>query len=218
MELAKKTYIEAYKKFGKSNASILIPKGRQEERFKLLTQFFKKENFSVLDFGCGFGDLRSFLQKNHSNFEYLGVDIIKEFIEENKKISKNEFLLIKEVTDIPKKKFDYICISGTFNVLYYDSLEKHEAKVYEILKYLFENHLNDDGILSVDFMHDEVDYIQEKAYHINIPKMYNFIVDNLSKRLVINKHIFCYEVTFNIFKNTTKNRVNLYSDYKNILK
>ena len=82
-----------------------------------------------------------------------------------------------------------------------------------ILKYLFTNCLKPSGILSVDFMHDEVDYTQPGAYHVNIPKMYDFITTELSPRVVINKHIFCYEVTFNIFKNTTKNNSNLYEDF-----
>ena len=79
---------------------------------------------------------------------------------------------------------------------------------------MFDNHLKSDGgILSVDFMHDEVNYVEKGSYHINIPKMYEFIANNLSKRLVINKHIFCFEVTFNIFKNTDKNEIHLYKDY-----
>jgi len=47
--------------------------------------------------------------------------------------------------------------------------------------------------------------------------MYDFFNRNLSKRLVINKHIFCYEVTFNIFKNVNKNETNLYKDYSGFL-
>jgi SAM-dependent methyltransferase len=213
MELVKNKYKQAYKRYGKSKKSLFWPKGRQKERFSLLTQFIRKDNFSILDFGCGFGDLKKFLDINFDNFDYLGVDIVEEFIEENKKYDEKSFMLIKDEKDLPKKQFDYICISGTFNISYYNDIDKHEKKVKNILKYLFDNHLKADGILSVDFMHDEVDYISGNAFHINIPKFYDFFVKNLSKRLVINKHIFCYEVTFNIFKNIKKNEVNLWKDY-----
>jgi len=213
MNFVKSKYKEAYKKFGKSKKAVFWPKGRQDERFNLLTQFIKKEDFSVLDFGCGFGDLRKYLMSKFGNFDYLGVDIVEEFIIENKKEDEKSFMLIGSEKDIPNRKFDYICISGTFNMSYFDDINDHEVRVNEILKYLFDNHLKSGGVLSVDFMHDEVDYIQDGAFHINIPKMYNFITNNISKRLVINKHIFCYEVTFNIFKNIDKNETNLYKDY-----
>ena len=213
MDLVKNSYKEAYKKFGKSKETLGLPKGRQKERFSLLTQFIKKDNFSVLDFGCGFGDLRKYLMSKFDNFEYLGVDIVEEFIAENKKEDEKSFILIESEKDIPNKEFDYICISGTFNRSYFDDLNKHEAKVQDILIYLFNNHLKSDGILSVDFLHDEVNYVEKGAYHINIPKIYEFITNNLSKRFVINKHIFCFEVTFNIFKNANMNEIYLYKDY-----
>ena len=132
MDLVKNKYKEGYKKFGKSKEALFLPKGRQNERFSLLTQFIKKENFSVLDFGCGFGDLRKHLMSKFDNFDYLGVDIVEEFIIENRKEDEKSFILIESEKDIPNKKFDYICISGALSISYFDELGKHEARVKEI--------------------------------------------------------------------------------------
>ena len=119
MEFVKQKYKQAYRKFGKTKEALFWPKGRQKERFKLLTQFFKKTDFSVLDFGCGFGDLKKFLDKTgYRNFIYVGVDIVEEFVKECKAEDwkgNTQFKLINKVDDI-KDQFDYIVISGTFIV------------------------------------------------------------------------------------------------------
>jgi hypothetical protein len=140
------------------------------------------------------------------------VDIVDDFIKENKEVSEDEFLLIDNVHDI-KGTFDYICISGAFNMSYYENdIEAHEKHVLEILNKLFSENLADNGVLSVDFMHDEVDFMQDGSYHINIDKIYNFFKENLSNRIIFNKSVFPYEVTFSIFKNTKiEKKSNLYA-------
>ena len=56
-----KTYKNQFKEHGNNPASLGCPKGRQELRFKALSKFLKKDS-SLLDFGCGFGDLLLFLK------------------------------------------------------------------------------------------------------------------------------------------------------------
>ena len=55
--------------------------------------------------------------------------------------------------------------------------------------------------VSVDFMTDSVDFIQDGAYHQNVADFLNFITTNLSKRCIVDMSTFPYEVTFTIFKN-----------------
>ena len=206
MDIVKKEYQKAYKKYGKAKESLFIPKGRQKERFELLTNHIHEENFSILDFGCGFGDLREFLKNKYTDFSYMGVDMVDDFIRENKKVSVNEFMLINNVDDVVEK-YKYISISGAFNMSYFENdLESHELKVYDVLQKLFEENLKDNGVLSVDFMSDEVDYIQDGAYHVNVAKMYDFLSKNLSRRVSFDKSVFPYEITFKIFKNQNINR------------
>jgi len=211
MDIVKNEYKKAYKIHGKAKESLFIPKGRQIERFEILTNHIEKNNFSLLDFGCGFGDLRNFLKNKYDKFTYLGVDIVDDFIRENKEVSTEEFLLIEHVKDI-QGTFDYICISGAFNMSYFkDDIEKHTLYVIEILDKLFSENLTEKGVLSVDFMHNEVDFIQDGAYHIDICNMYTILREKLSNRISFNKSIFPYEVTFTIYKNKEIDRgSNLY--------
>ncbi|MBI3712162.1 MAG: class I SAM-dependent methyltransferase [Burkholderiales bacterium] len=53
----------------------------QERRFQALLHWGEMSGCSVLDLGCGYGDLRPFLDQHYRDFIYLGVDFLKEFID-----------------------------------------------------------------------------------------------------------------------------------------
>lgn len=53
----------------------------QERRFQALLEWGDMSGCSVLDLGCGYGDLRAFLDQHYANLVYLGVDFLKEFVD-----------------------------------------------------------------------------------------------------------------------------------------
>lgn len=59
-------------------------------RYHILFEEFNLENKSILDIGCGFGDANILLKQKSSNYEYLGIDIVEDLINEAKNIYKNE--------------------------------------------------------------------------------------------------------------------------------
>lgn len=86
-------------------------------RFKVLCDIGDLNGASILDFGCGNGDLYAYLQMRFRNVTYLGVDIVEEFIQFAKqRWGESEFLLISN--EIPKEEFDYIIASGAFSYNY----------------------------------------------------------------------------------------------------
>jgi len=191
------TYKNAFETFGDTPQSVLWPKGRQDDRFEALTKNIKKNNFSILDFGCGLAHLKPYLNGKFTNFTYIGADIVSDFIQNNKqKYQQNEFLQIQNVQDI-HKNYDYIVSSGVFNILYVEDIIAHKKIVFDTLEYLFE-HTN--IYLSVNFMRDEVDFIQKTSYHQNISEIYEFVIKNLSKRVMIDTSYMPYEYTITIFK------------------
>jgi SAM-dependent methyltransferase len=54
----------------------------QTHRFDSLCRWGDFSNCSVLDLGCGYGDLKLFLDQRFTNFIYLGIDFLQEFIDE----------------------------------------------------------------------------------------------------------------------------------------
>ena len=197
-------YSEAYRKHGRSPASLLIPKGRQYERFKALTAPMHGEGFSVLDFGCGFGDLKSYLDARFRNVRYTGADITPQFIEECRKIhgAETDFRVIDQYTNICDQ-FDYVVISGAFNTLYTETREQHWEMVKSILRHLFSCTRK---TFAFDFMIDDVDFTSPGAYHQNPIEVYSFAVRELSKRLTLDRSYMPFEFAIIVHRDATIQR------------
>jgi SAM-dependent methyltransferase len=92
-------------------------KKTQNIRFENIYKYFKKENFSVLDVGCGLGDFYDFLKKKKIKFKYTGIDINKDFINLCKKKYKKTSFIKSHFLDYKiKSKPTYIIISGSLNL------------------------------------------------------------------------------------------------------
>jgi len=85
----------------------------QITRFEKLTYALPKSNFSIIDYGCGYGKLYEFLRSKYENFRYIGYDISPKMIETAKLIypdanftSERKDLVIS----------DWCVASGIFNV------------------------------------------------------------------------------------------------------
>ena len=82
---------DLFSKYGYSDKSIGWGKKRKKLRYHILCEHFDLSGKSILDFGCGFGDLYMFLKKSYADFEYTGIDINTNFIKE----AKNQYYLKK---------------------------------------------------------------------------------------------------------------------------
>tara|TARA_B110000046_G_C13025897_1_gene414085 strand:- start:7157 stop:7795 length:639 start_codon:yes stop_codon:yes gene_type:complete len=192
-------YKKSFSENGNSPKSVFWPKGRLDERFLMLTKEITKEKFTLLDYGCGLAHSIDYLNKNYLHrFEYSGVDIVDDFITENKRnFPLRSFQLITHHTEV-KGNYDYIISSGAFSMLYVEDENEHKKIVFEILEFLF-NRTN--VCLSVNFMTDDVDFKQTGAYHQNVKELYDFVQEKLTKRVVIDQSYMPYEYTITLFKN-----------------
>lgn len=103
----------------------------QARKFFELTQIFahETERFTVYDAGCGLGHLRDFLQKANPLARYYGCDVNPRMVE--RALGREPGLAI-ECRDVllspPRKKYDYVLASGTFNLRL--NASKREWKAY----------------------------------------------------------------------------------------
>ena len=56
----------------------------QQMRFQILAEVGDLNNSTILDVGCGYGDLKSYLDQKYKRFTYLGVDQMPEFVAQAK--------------------------------------------------------------------------------------------------------------------------------------
>ncbi|MCF6324591.1 MAG: class I SAM-dependent methyltransferase [Gammaproteobacteria bacterium] len=89
MELIEKATIIHYhrhriKAFNAGTVESLGWKGdeSQQKRFEVISEVADLNGASILDLGCGQGDLKKFLDNRYSDFSYIGIDQMPEFISE----------------------------------------------------------------------------------------------------------------------------------------
>lgn len=86
-------------------------------RFKYLVDELDIEGKSVLDAGCGMGDLLPYLYSKADNFDYLGVDINPGFIEiAKKRYEGHRFEVGNPFNGKFGRQFDVVVTSGVMNI------------------------------------------------------------------------------------------------------
>ena len=191
-------YSNRYKDFGFSPKTLGWDKGKQDLRYHILFEEFNLENKSILDIGCGFGDANILLKQKSSNYEYLGIDIVEDLINEAKNIYKNENninFILDDFLKVPlDKTFDIIVASGVFNFKLldnnnYEFIEAFMKKAFELSK---------DGI-AFDFLSNKVDFQYEHTFHSDPLKILDMAY-KLSKNVILKNNYMPFEFSVFIFK------------------
>ena len=75
------------------------------------------DGYTLLDIGCGYGDLKKYLDQRHSDFTYIGIDQMQQFISEAKKRYSGCPATYFYQTDFAAVEFpevDFVIASGAF--------------------------------------------------------------------------------------------------------
>lgn len=115
-------YTEAYQKEYKPGEPQYVgwyDKENQIKRFDALLDIGVGNVHSVLDYGCGVGDLLGYLNDKNIKGKYYGLDINEKYLEIAKSTYPGVTFYTGDITDISPstKKVDWILASGTFNVM-----------------------------------------------------------------------------------------------------
>lgn len=183
-------YQSAFAAHGRTEAAVLYGAGRQEARFTGLTRYLPDGPYSVLDFGCGLGFLAEWVSQNRPKWIYHGVDIVPEFIKSNQsKFSGLPFSVIESPEDIVQK-FDFIIVSGVFNLRVAKDLALHQKWVNDTILSLATLARR---ALSIDFLSTNVDYMLVESYHQDLIGMIKYLSDVYSPRIVYDASYMPYE-------------------------
>lgn len=90
----------------------------QFRRFAQLAKvIINNENFTILDYGCGYGAFADYLDQERLNFSrFFGFDILETMITKAKEIHSDQarFFFSSNLNEIPN--IDYAVASGVFNI------------------------------------------------------------------------------------------------------
>lgn len=164
-------------------------------RFKALTSIGVKPHDSVIDLGCGFGDLYKYLSKQACDCQYVGIDINERLLATAKELnSEVEFHCLDILKDSHSLSSDWVIASGIFNARLRN--EGHLEYVRDMMLSMFT--ICKKGI-SVDFMTTNVDYMNIKAFHLD-PADAIKLGNELSSRINLKMDYLKYEFNLQIYK------------------
>jgi len=106
----------------------------QEKRFEQLLKLIDREineNYTLLDYGCGFGSLFSYLKNNNISIRYIGYDISNEMLKKAIEIFDKQATWLNVLDK--NFKSDYVVASGLFNVRLNQNLLDWEKYVIKTL-------------------------------------------------------------------------------------
>jgi SAM-dependent methyltransferase len=161
-------YSNDYDKVGWHNGVI-----GQNVRFKILLDIGIKDGDTILDFGCGLGDLYGYLTEYNYKVNYLGVDICDFLIEGAKnKYPSGNFLTINNLSEIDLN-FDWFISSGVFT---------YGFSFKEIITTLNQAYKKSNKGLSINML----EFVEEKKKIHSSIKYYNNQINFFNSRLLSN--------------------------------
>lgn len=173
----------------------------QQVRFQqLFREIELKDNQSLVDLGCGLGDLSHFVRNKYLNkkISYLGLDLFEDMIKQaSLKYQQENFLVIKDNSEIPVS--DYVVASGIFNL-------KHSLSDKEWLEYikdtLVEMYKKCNIAVAVNFLtsFSDKEFMRDELYYSSPGEITEFCLKNLSKNCIIYHDYGLYDFTIIIKK------------------
>lgn len=87
-------------------------------RYEVLSQVTDLTGKSVLEVGCGFGDLGAYILAKYHRVEYVGIDVSPRMIQEGRKVRPGLTLRVMDVVEMPQsEKYDVVLAQGVFYLL-----------------------------------------------------------------------------------------------------
>ena len=170
----------------------------QKLRFDILFRNIEVNGKTILDVGCGFGDLISYLQEKGFHFKYIGIDISSELLKvanERHKDNKNISFYEGDILTIPPSLLQEIDISVLSGALTY-KIEDNLSYAKNVLTKMFDL---SSFMAASNFMTTYSDFQHEKNFHYSPEEIFTFS-KSLSKKVTLIHDYPLYEFTTQIFK------------------
>lgn len=201
-------YTERLKRLGPTPEALGWDKRRHNVRFQVFLEGFQFEGCSVLDFGCGFGDLFEFLNKKRGlTTAYTGVDINADLLDVAKSRHPEEEFICQNLIQEPfGRTFDYVVSSGVHNI----RIEDNDTFLRDSIHTLY---AHCEKGLALNFLSNRVDYPTQESHHTDPVDVLKLAYE-YSNRIVLRNDYMPFEFTLFIYKQDSFDpRVAVYPEY-----
>lgn len=192
-------YAEKLREYGLTPAGVdWNSEESQELRFSQLLKVVEGDNFSLLDYGCGYGALLPYLNKSYPMASYSGYDCEESMIDAARK--ENTGLSASWTTQISENaKYDYIVASGIFNVRLEHSDDSWAEYIKSILQ-IFNKHANKGFSFNVLTAYSDKEYMRDYLYYADPSYFFDYCKKEFSKYVAVLHDYPLYEFTILVKK------------------
>jgi cyclopropane fatty-acyl-phospholipid synthase-like methyltransferase len=169
----------------------------QHLRFNQLEKIITvPQDFSLCDFGCGYGAFYDYLKQKYPQFDYLGLDISSTMLEHAKKMyPQGEYVLASEIP----RQVDYVVASGIFNLSLTHDKHSWSDYVRSVLDHF--NQMTTRGFaFNCLTSFSDKEYMKENLYYANPGEMFNLCKEAYSKNVALLHDYELYEFTILVRK------------------
>jgi len=190
-------YQKAFKKYGVHPKALYCTSEKSAElRFRELVADLDFEGKSVLDAGCGFGDIIPHISRKAKKFDFTGVDMVPEFIQAaQKKYPEYRFILRDYFSHPMKEKFDIVISSGTLNSNFQDPYRFRKKAI----KTLFNHAREAISFNMAGFYPQPKNKKASRVYYADSLTILKYCL-SLSPKLIFRHHYHRKDFTIVIFK------------------
>jgi len=199
-------YEACFAEHGDSHLGVDWPKLEDvDKRYKVMVEMIRLDEtstreVSLLDFGCGTGQLNTYLKQNNlDSITYAGLDISEKFITHcRSKFPENQFYLLNLLDyDVMVPPYDYWVMNGVFTEK--RDLSFDEMWVYFKQMILKAYRLTDRG-LAFNLMSKNVEWEREDLFHVSMDMLSDFLCKEVTRDFVIRNDYGLYEYTAYVYK------------------
>ena len=194
-------YESRYKQYGHNHKTVgWGSETDQILRFDILCKGLDLKGKSILDVGCGLGDLVPYLEiVTGGDFHYTGIDLApalvtsaqEEFQQSNVQFKCSEMSSFSE-----NEHYDIALLSGALNYRIEDNIGNTEIVLDKLFRITKES-------VAVNFLSDYVDYQEKKNFHYSPEDMFRY-AKLLSRWVAIYHDYPLWEFTIQIHHNSIK--------------
>lgn len=163
----------------------------QTKRFQILSEIGTLNGASVLDVGCGVGDLYGYLLQKIVNFTYRGIDSNELMIQSAKsKYPGTEFIL-SGIAEYNDNTFDYVLSSGLLNL----KIPNHRKVYFGYIMKMFD--LSKIG-LAFNMLNNKFHDDDETYAAYSVTEIYE-LCSTLSTKIVIRQDYLPHDFTIYLY-------------------
>jgi SAM-dependent methyltransferase len=186
-------YEARHAEFGYDPKTLGWTKGRHKLRYEMLLSSWPAGTRSVLDIGCGFGDMAQYCQESgRAAWRYTGIDIVPALIDEGKRLRPDVDLRLHDIDSegVPDG-YDVIVASGVFSHRLKDNMA-FVARAFD----LFANSAKIG--FSANFMSPAADVRYDHLFYPDPGEVFD-LARRHSRRIAIRHDYMPFEYTVQVF-------------------